>query len=322
MHPVADRLERAWAAGFFDGDGWAGAGGGPGRRTRQPAARINQASGSGLPEVLSRFRAAVGGAGRVGGPQTIDRRLPLDWWVASSRGDVECVLQAIGPWLCNVKKAQFAVALGLPTIELGERHARESSEEAAWAAGLFDAEGCVSLSAHRTHDGYAIIEAALTQASSEPIPPVLGRFKEAVGDLGCIYGPYSQPRALQRVFRWRLLGAAGVAAVVETMRSRLGAVKVAQADHALAVVTAQPPLPRGNPSWGAYKTHCVHGHEYAAARVRPYRSRGVGVARRENAQCLVCARDQARAKRSAMSTVAVNKEKSGGPGAAALLTNY
>jgi len=300
MHPVADRLERAWAAGFFDGDGWAGAGGGPGRRTRQPAARINQASGSGLPEVLSRFRAAVGGAGRVGGPQMVLQRIPLYWWIASSRADVESTFEAIGPWLCHVKRAQFTVALGLPVIDLGERPPRDSSEEVAWAAGLFDAEGCVSLGPHRTHDGYATIEAALTQASIEPIPPVLRRFKDAVGSVGSIYGPYTQPGARQPVFRWKLQRVTEVAAVVETMRIRLGPVKLAQADRALAVVTAQPPLPRGNPSWGAYKTHCVHGHEYAVARVRPYRSRGVGLARRENAQCLVCARDQARAKRSAV----------------------
>ncbi len=300
MRAVADRLERAWAAGFFDGDGWAGTGGERGRRTRQPAAQINQASASGLPEVLSRFRAAVGGAGRVGGPRTLERRIPLYWWVASSRADVESAFEAIGPWLCDVKRAQFAVALGLPVVDPGERPPHDSSEEVAWAAGLFDAEGCVSLGAHRTHDGYATIEASITQASTEPISPVLRRFTQAVGGAGFINGPYTQAGARQPVLRWRIHRAIEVAAVVETMRSRLGLVKLAQADRALTVVAAQPPLPRGNPSWGAYKTHCVHGHEYAVARVRPYRSRGVGLVRRENAQCLVCARDQARAKRSPM----------------------
>ncbi len=300
MRAVADRLERAWAAGFFDGDGWAGARGGAGRRTRQPAAQINQASADGLPEVLARFHAAVGGAGRVGGPQMVLQRIPLYWWIASSRADVESAFQAIGPWLCDAKRAQFAVALGLPAIKLGERPPRDPSEEVSWAAGLFDAEGCVSLGPHRTHDGYATIEAALTQASTEPISPVLRRFKQAVGGVGSIYGPYTQSSARQPVFRWKLQRATEVAAVVEAMRSSLGPVKVAQADRALAVVAMQPPLPRGNPSWGAHKTHCIHGHEYAVARLRSYRSRGVGRVRRENAQCLVCARDQARAKRSAM----------------------
>lgn len=299
MRAVADRLDRAWAAGFFDGDGWAGARAAAGRRTRQPAAQINQASSDGVPEVLVRFHAAVGGAGRVGGPQTLERRLPLYWWVASSHADVEGAFQAIGPWLCDVKCAQFAAALGLPVIDLGERSPHDSSEEVAWAAGLFDAEGCVSLCAHRTHEGYATVEAALTQASTEPNPPVLQRFKQAVGGVGSIYGPYTQPRARQPVFRWKVVRAAEVAVVVETLRSQLGVVKLAQADCALAVVAAQSPLPRGNPAWGAYKTHCIHGHAYGVARVRPYRSRGVGLARRENSRCLVCARVQARAKRSA-----------------------
>ena len=60
-----DRHELAWAAGFFDGDGWAAAVRQRRRRTRQPAARINQA-GDGVPETLIRFRGALGGLGSLG----------------------------------------------------------------------------------------------------------------------------------------------------------------------------------------------------------------------------------------------------------------
>jgi len=44
----------AWAAGFFDGEGWAN------RQRRGVNSRINQASLDGVPEVLMKFRRLVG----------------------------------------------------------------------------------------------------------------------------------------------------------------------------------------------------------------------------------------------------------------------
>ena len=98
-----DEHELAWAAGFFDGDGWAAAVLQKGRRTSQPYAQINQGSLAGVPEVLMRFHDVVG-VGRVAGPKIEEGRQPLYWWVASSRRDVERTGSLIGPWLSHEKR--------------------------------------------------------------------------------------------------------------------------------------------------------------------------------------------------------------------------
>jgi hypothetical protein len=294
-----DEHELAWAAGFFDGDGWAALVREKQRRTGQPKAQINQGSLTGVPEVLLRFRDAVG-VGRVAGPKVEDGREPLYRWVASSRGDVTRVGSAIGPWLSDQKRDQFAAAVGLtfraPAID-----------SFAWAAGLFDAEGCVSLCVHRSHLGYKVIDGAVTQGGTA-LPQELSRFR-AVVDVGKTYGPYTQKGAREPIYRWRCQTLDGVRCVIHLLLPWLGDVKRKQAFGALKVMDDQTTLPRGRPEWGSHKTHCVHGHEYASARVRAYKSRGVGVPRRPNEQCLICAREQARAIRGA-------QKKIGGPSAA------
>src|SRR5437588_5783194 len=132
-----DRLERAWAAGFFDGEGWAGTSG------RGLFAQINQADPSGMPDVLGRFQRAVG-VGRLGGPVLEQGKEPLYRWVASSRSDVTDAFAALAPWLGEVKRKEFEATL---TIK-GAASAWESApmgERNAWAAGLFDGEGWTGL---------------------------------------------------------------------------------------------------------------------------------------------------------------------------------
>jgi hypothetical protein len=117
-------------------------------------AQINQADDDGVPEVLTRFRDAVG-VGRIGGPKAERGREDLYWWVASSRGDVRQAGQRIGPWLSSGKRGQFQSAVAI-TFDLAP------VTSLAWAAGLFDAEGSVSLSDHRSHADYEVIEASQT----------------------------------------------------------------------------------------------------------------------------------------------------------------
>src|SRR5437867_13383764 len=127
-----DRFELAWAAGFFDGEGWANAVAQEGRKTKQPQARINQADPNGVPEVLLRFQRAVGGLGRIGGPYVMEGRDDLYWWQISSRADVELLHHLLLPWLGQVKLREFAVALERPS-EIGRASCRERGETpVAW----------------------------------------------------------------------------------------------------------------------------------------------------------------------------------------------
>ena len=281
--------ELAWAAGFFDGDGWAAlVAGGRGRR-RRPMAQINQADANGVPEVLTRFRDAVG-VGRVAGPKVEVGRQDLYWWVASSHGDVRRAGELIGPWLSSEKRGQFHSAVAT-TLE------HPPLDTFAWAAGLFDAEGSVSLSDHQSHAGYKVIEAAITQGGGDAMPEELTRIS-SLFQRGNVNGPYAQDGANELVYRWRASRADDVRSVIHLIYPWLGTVKRSQAMAALRVIDAQPTLARGRFEWGSHKTHCIHGHEYASARVRLYVSRG-GTQRRDSKQCLVCTREQARARRSA-----------------------
>ncbi|MGH2715491.1 MAG: hypothetical protein ACRDM7_16695 [Thermoleophilaceae bacterium] len=198
------------------------------------------------------------------------------------------------------KSAQFGYALGGGPAPGGHDEAapkHDRTEELAWAAGFFDGEGNVCVTKHRSHAGYVVVEAAVTQAGRDGVPEELRRFQAAVGGVGRIHGPFVQRGAGKPIYRWKLYKASQIASVIGALRPWLGSLKTTQADRAFSILAAQAPLARGNPSWGAYKTHCIHGHEYASARLRPYRPRRGGAERRDSKQCLVCTRIQASERR-------------------------
>ena len=98
-------------AGFFDGEGYIGAGGSPGRRTIEMS--IAQASMSDVPGTLARV-ALVLGVGRLRGP----RKLPNPWsklpqyvWCANAFEDVQFATALLWRWLGPVKRAQAREAL-------------------------------------------------------------------------------------------------------------------------------------------------------------------------------------------------------------------
>ncbi len=252
-------------------------------------AQINQADANGVPQALIRFRDAVG-AGRVVGPKIEVGRLDLYWWVASSYGDVRRTGTLIGPWLSTEKRDQFHSAVGIAFDQ-------PPIDSFSWAAGLFDAEGSVSLSDHHSHRGYKVIEAAVTQGGQESIPEELVRM-HALLKRGNVNGPYSQEGANELIYRWRASRVDDVRTLLHLLDPWLGRVKRAQALGALRVMDAQRVLPRGRLEWGSHKTHCIHGHEYATARLRPYVSRGRLMPIRENHRCLTCLRELARRKRA------------------------
>src|SRR5205823_2345907 len=99
----------------------------------------------------------------------------------------------------------------------------------------------------------------------------------------------------------------GVRVAIHVMLPWLGDVKRLQAVTAFAAIDGQRVLPRGRPEWGSHKTHCIHGHEYATVRLKPYVSRVLGgTQRRASKQCLLCVREQARRRYKAA------KNKTGG----------
>lgn len=288
-----DRHELAWAAGFFDGEGWAN------RSGRSVHSRINQSDNSGVPHVLLRFQR-VTGRGRIRGPVREEGRQDLYSWEVSSRGDVEAVAAATWPWLGEVKRTEFTAALGQQVMRTHGQPTR--TELLAWAGGLYDGEGSASVSPHRTHQGHFSPEVAVTQ-SGLTRPDVLERFRSVVG-CGRIYGPYEQDGATLPVFRWKAAALTDVEYCLSVLAPWIGPVKRDQSRRVSRILVEQGRLLRGNPAWGNRKTHCVKGHEYATARLRPYVSRGRGSPPRENHSCLVCLRDYAREQRRKNRTIA------------------
>ena len=122
-----DTHDLAWAAGFFDGEGWAAA------KQRGVQSRINQAGPDGVPEVLLKFRRIVG-VGRIKGPVLEEGKQPLYFWEATSLPDLTRVADLIGTWMCPAKRAEFESALRLqlpPVVWPGS-----TSEDLAWAGKL------------------------------------------------------------------------------------------------------------------------------------------------------------------------------------------
>ena len=297
-----DRTEQAWAAGFFDAEGWAAAV--KSRRGTRPVAQINQADASGVPEVLARFQAAVG-VGRIGGPQRAPGKRDLYRWVASSRGDVVRAFEMLSPWLGAVKTTQFADAVG-PLVR--PEYPSSADEELAWAAGLFDGDGSTCFERHGTRSDYRRADMAVTQTSRTGVPEVLTRFHSTVA-VGHINGPYGGTARWEPVYRWKAHRLIDVQRVARVVWPWLGTVKRGQASSVITVVAAQTPLARGNPAWGRNRSHCPKGHEFASVRKRPYRQRtSSGSARRRGHRgCLLCLREYARRKRAEKQTSSSGK---------------
>jgi hypothetical protein len=101
----------AWVAGFFDGEGYIGAGGSVGKRTIEMS--IAQARVSGLPVTLTQV-ALVLGVGRLRGPRMLANswsKLPQYVWCAKSFEDVQFAVALLWRWLGPVKRVQARQAL-------------------------------------------------------------------------------------------------------------------------------------------------------------------------------------------------------------------
>jgi len=110
--PHADETEHASAAGFFDGEGSVGVGGGS---YRQPSMEIPQSSAQGIPDSLLHFHKVVG-VGSITGPHPPRNpwaRLPSYRWELGGHRKVETVAGLLWPWLGSVKRSQIEWAISL-----------------------------------------------------------------------------------------------------------------------------------------------------------------------------------------------------------------
>lgn len=252
--------ERAWAAGFFDAEGWVGAVPKPRRRPHLQAS-ISQYSVSGVPEVLGRFHAAVGLRGRVSGP--FKTRPAHYQWHASGLVVVEC-MSLMWEHLGSPKRQQAARAIEVAAIGDAPASARPPETSLAWCAGLFDGDGSVGLVRLRRarSTGRRGIHATVTQVGVDGPPEVLIRFYDRVGLLGTVNGPSLRP-GLGDVYRWQSMRREHVRNVVDLLSPWLGSVKREQALRALRVIEAQAPLRMGGGHLGYRKRACVRGHDFS-----------------------------------------------------------
>ena len=113
------REQLAWAAGFFDGEGYVGCA----PSTLQLTLSVGQ---SGSPALLERVQAALGGLGSIGGPYgpypTKVSRKPV--WRLQLNGyeKVQGAIALLWEWLGPVKRAQAKQALLLAQTFPGKGH--------------------------------------------------------------------------------------------------------------------------------------------------------------------------------------------------------
>jgi hypothetical protein len=108
---------------------------------------------------------------------------------------------------------------------------RDVTLRLAWAAGLFDGEGCTATTVSVGRPGTVRIYVSVGQqsGSSEIVPSVLTRFQQAVGGLGYIGAPYLDQRSGTFAHKWRAESFVEAQAVIALLWSNLGAVKRWQA---------------------------------------------------------------------------------------------
>lgn len=106
-----DKFDVAWAAGFFDGEGSSFASLSTSRPGKYyPQMSLSQAGEDGL-EVLKRFHAAVGNAGKIRGPYARRNNKPIYQWTVASKEGINSVGNILFPFLSEPKKKQLIKAL-------------------------------------------------------------------------------------------------------------------------------------------------------------------------------------------------------------------
>lgn len=179
-----ERLDLAWAAGFFDAEGcFSGAGGTP----HATASQVDL-------EPLDVFANTVQ-VGTIRGPYekatpSINRR--PQWIYYAYGANAEALFGMLAPWLGGYRNTQArnAIGAGRPIEGPEPFHTFPLTERVAWCGGFFEGEGCFSLSGR-----------AITSRVANTDPELIARFSGTVAT-GHVYGPYDRGpgRKQQQVF--------------------------------------------------------------------------------------------------------------------------
>ncbi len=239
MHPGRDLDPIAWAAGLYDADGSCSAYLPRQRMTYRRQMAVSQGGDPGKPPVvLLGLRNVLKGRGNITGPYNGY----LFYWKTTRIDVIDAVAAELWPFLGQEKRDQFIAAARLagkapldPTATL----TRSGSTELAWAAGLFDGEGSVSLSGTGTRPSYPQPSMEVPQSGDHGVPGSLVRFREAV-ECGSITGPHPPRNRWARLpgYRWQLGGHLRVETVAAKLWPWLGSVKRSQIEWALSRVHA------------------------------------------------------------------------------------
>lgn len=124
--------------------------------------------------------------------------------------------------------------------------------EIAWAAGLFEGEGCLNVYARASGKLQVQMRLAMTDFD------VVDRFAEIVGcgHLRVRHGAAHMARGDKPLREWYLYEAARVIEIAELLLPHLGARRAAKAREVMALA-ATVQVRNGD------RTHCPRGHEYA-----------------------------------------------------------
>lgn len=149
--------------------------------------------------------------------------------------------------------------------------------QVAWAAGLFEGEGCVSSSRHPS--GKWCVQARLGMTDEDPVR----RFAGIMG-VGRVRGPIQSKRPNEKpVYEWYVKNAPGVLAVITLLSPWLGQRRSARAAEVAKIAETIAPSQ-------ADRTACPRGHRYEGENLR-LDVNAAGVVRRV---CRTC--DNARAR--------------------------
>lgn len=160
-------------------------------------------------------------------------------------------------------------------------HVVRTESEIAWAAGLFEGEGNLTITTTHCNAGLVTTD-----------KDVLERFRTIVG-FGSIYHRTepSRPSHYKPQWLWRATSARDTLALIELFRPWFGERRSARADE----VWAQAKLV-GSRGRSKHQTHCIRGHEFTEENT--YRQPNAASPKGWTRQCRICNRERNRERRS------------------------